>query len=227
MLALEAISKSYGLRQVLPPTSLSFLPGQTTALLGASGCGKSTLLKILAGLVLPDHGTVVRQGEFGYVLQEGGLFPHLTALENVTLLARYQQKINYQEALHRLTELVQLNPQDLKRYPKDLSGGQRQRVALMRALLLDPPILLLDEPMGALDPITRSQLQRDLKVIFQTLAKTVVLVTHDLGEAAYLAQEIVLVKDGVVIQRGSYAALRDAPTHPYVRAFVQAQRSPV
>jgi len=227
MLALENIAKSYGPRLVLPPTSLSFPPGQTTALLGQSGCGKSTLLKILAGLVVPDQGTVVRRGEFGYVLQEGGLFPHLTALENVTLLARYQKKLNYQSALDHLTALVQLNPADLQRYPKDLSGGQRQRVALMRALLLDPPILLLDEPMGALDPITRSQLQRDLKVIFQTLAKTVVLVTHDLGEAAYLAQEIVLLRDGVVIQRGSFAALRDAPAHPYVSEFIQAQRSPV
>src|SRR5438105_5633590 len=136
----------------------------------------------------------------GYVVQDGGLFPHLTARSNVTLMARYLgwdgQRI--ETRLAELAELTQFPTDGLMRYPTQLSGGQRQRISLMRALMLDPDALLLDEPLGALDPIIRSELQADLRSIFQTLGKTVVLVTHDIGEAGFLGDTIVMLRGGRV-----------------------------
>ena len=165
----------------------------------------------------------------GYVIQEGGLFPHLTAQQNVTLVARYlnwsSDKIDHR--LSQLASLVQLNPDSLSRYPAELSGGQRQRVSLMRALMLDPDVLLLDEPLGSLDPMIRFDLQNDLRKIFQQLHTTVVLVTHDLSEAAFFADHIVLLKDGKIVQRGSLRDLIDAPADPFVESFIRAQRSPL
>jgi osmoprotectant transport system ATP-binding protein len=241
MMELRAVSASYGGQTVLYPTDLTFTTGQTTVLIGPSGCGKSTVLRLLVGLLQPDSGEVLFEGHpvspasvlgvrrlLGYVIQDGGLFPHLTARGNVTLMAEYlgwkQERIE-----HRLSELVELShfPADgLERYPAQLSGGQRQRVALMRALMLDPAALLLDEPLGALDPLIRADLQEDLRRIFQTLGKTVVLVTHDLGEADYFADTIVLMRAGRVLQQGKLAQLWRAPADPFVSRFIQAQRGP-
>ncbi|MDP6952601.1 MAG: ATP-binding cassette domain-containing protein, partial [Alphaproteobacteria bacterium] len=163
----------------------------------------------------------------GYVVQGGGLFPHLTAHGNVALMARQlgwsRQRIDAR--LAALAELVRLPGEILSRYPAQLSGGQRQRVALMRALMLDPDVLLLDEPLGALDPMVRHDLQTDLRAIFRSLAKTVVLVTHDLGEAAYFGDRIVLLRDGEVVQSGTADDLVSRPAEPFVEAFVAAQRS--
>jgi osmoprotectant transport system ATP-binding protein len=239
-LAVEGLSKSFGERLALAPTSLDFAPGRTTVLLGPSGCGKTTLLKLMLGLVAPDSGTVRFQGEpviaaradalrqrIGYVIQEGGLFPHLCARDNVALMARYlgREASWIERRMAELADLAQIPADLLPRFPAQLSGGQRQRVALMRALMLDPEVLLLDEPLGALDPMTRHRLQLDLKAVFAGLARTVVLVTHDLHEAAWFADEIVLMREGHVVQRGPLDELLQRPSAPFVTEFIRAQRA--
>jgi osmoprotectant transport system ATP-binding protein len=237
MFALRNVVKRFGTRRVLDDLSLTIPPGRTTVLLGPSGCGKSTLLRLLLGLLTPDEGTVQFDGgpierttrhRFGYVVQEGGLFPHLTATGNASLLARHLgwSRDRWEQRVRELADLARLPIDGLSRYPSELSGGQRQRVGLMRALMLDPKVLLLDEPLGALDPITRAELQRDLKEIFTRLSKTVVLVTHDLAEAAYFADDVVLLNDGRIAQRGGLGDLIRAPADPFVTRFVDAQRGP-
>lgn len=242
MVVVENVSKRYAETVALAPLTFAFRPQATTVLIGPSGCGKSTLLRLLAGLVTPDSGRVIindveltktsvadlRQ-QLGYVIQDGGLFPHLTARDNATLLARYLRRDNHVmiKRLTLLSELVRLPSVILDRYPHQLSGGQRQRVALMRALMLDPPLLLLDEPLGALDPITRYALQGELKTIFSQLNKTVVLVTHDLHEAAYFADQIVLMRDGQVVQAGFIDDFQERPVMQFVTEFVTAQRGHV
>jgi osmoprotectant transport system ATP-binding protein len=195
---------------------------------------------MMNGLVLPDSGEVRWQGELlssenlteirhrqGYVIQEGGLFPHLTARENVSLLVRYMGWDDERIAarLGRLAELTRLSDDVLARYPSQISGGQRQRVSLMRALMPDPELLLLDEPLGALDPMIRSELQSDLRSIFEDLGKTVVLVTHDLAEADYFAGEIVLMRAGRIVQQGSMSDFAERPADPFVTRFIEAQKS--
>lgn len=237
---LRGVSKRYGEETALYPLDLDFEAGKTTALIGPSGCGKSTLLRLIIGLLEPSSGEVSVGGQsvtpgivlelrrrMGYVIQDGGLFPHLTAEQNILLMAEH---LKWLEAARRarLEELRALTgfPQDgLKRYPMELSGGQRQRVSLMRALMLDPDILLLDEPLGALDPLVRAGLQTDLKAIFQKLDKTVILVTHDMAEAGYLADRIVLLSGGKVMDSGTLEDLRDRPANAFVSEFMQAQRS--
>lgn len=238
-LELQQVSKSFDGQAVIEGLNLQVDTGSTLALIGPSGCGKSTLLRLMNGLIEADSGQVRVQGEvltpdtamtlrlgMGYVIQEGGLFPHLTARQNVILMAEHLGwPLDRLEArLQALSELTHLQPGLLKRFPLELSGGQRQRVALMRALMLDPPLLLLDEPLGALDPIIRYDLQTELRRIFRSLGKTVVLVTHDLAEAAYLADKVVLLRDGRIVQRGSMAELLDHPAEAFVERFVQAQR---
>lgn len=240
MIDLQNVSKRYGNVIALAPTTLTVPAQQCLALVGPSGCGKSTLLRLVIGLITPDTGQIVVAGtpmtrttcrqlrqRIGYVIQDGGLFPHLTAAENVALMARHlgmeRAKIDWR--LAELAELVQLPRDFLARYPAQLSGGQRQRVGLMRALMLDPEVLLMDEPLGALDPIIRSQLQADLKRIFQQLRKTVLFVTHDMAEAAYLADEVALMRGGAIVQRGPLADLLERPADPFVTEFIRAQRA--
>ena len=240
MVVLENVSKTYGSRFAIHPVSLEFPARRTTVLIGPSGCGKSTLVRMIVGLVRPDSGRVVVDGVtvseaslegvrhgIGYVIQDGGLFPHLTALENVTLLARHLARARpwVAERVGILSELTAIAPDMLTRYPQQLSGGQRQRVGLMRALMLDPPVLLLDEPLGALDPVTRYDLQTELKSIFERLGKTVVMVTHDMGEAAHFADDIVMMHDGRIVQRGALEDLLERPAEPYVHQFIRAQRT--
>ena len=241
MIALDGVSKRLGGKLILAPMSLAVATKTTVALLGPSGCGKSTLLRLIIGLLTPDTGSVTVGGEVvtaasasairrrvGYVIQDGGLFPHLTAGENASLMARHLgwERPRVHARLSSLCDLVRLDPPLLARYPVELSGGQRQRVGLMRGLMLDPDLLLLDEPMGALDPIVRARLQEDLKGIFTALKKTVVLVTHDLGEAAYLAEDVVLMREGRVLQRGALRDLATRPADPFVSDFLEAQRTP-
>jgi osmoprotectant transport system ATP-binding protein len=162
----------------------------------------------------------------GYVIQEGGLFPHLTARANVLLMARHIGKPEKEthNRLMELSELTRFSENLLSRYPLELSGGQRQRVSLMRALMLSPELLLLDEPLGALDPLVRASLQRDLKDIFMHLGQTVLFVTHDLAEAIYFADEIVLMNEGRIVQKGTIADMRERPADPFVSEFINAQR---
>jgi osmoprotectant transport system ATP-binding protein len=233
------VSKQYASATALHSINFSIERGKTSVLIGPSGCGKSTLLRLIIGLLEPDSGSIAFNGtpitsdtignlrrRIGYVIQEGGLFPHLTARANVVLMARHIGK-SEDEMQNRLTELCELTRFSvnlLSRYPVELSGGQRQRVGLMRALMLSPELLLLDEPLGALDPLVRASLQKDLKEIFARLQQTVLFVTHDLAEAIYFGDEIVLMNDGRIVQKGSVTDLREKPADPFVLEFINAQR---
>ena len=240
LVQLVGVSKTFGDAAAVHAIDLSVERGKTTVLIGPSGCGKSTLLRLIIGLIQPDTGQIQFDGtqlrfdkidilrrRIGYVIQEGGLFPHLTARGNILLMARHLGRADT-EMRARLGELCVLTrfPENLLgRYPLELSGGQRQRVSLMRALMLSPELLLLDEPLGALDPLVRAALQKDLKEIFARLRQTALLVTHDLAEAAYLGDEIVLVNEGRIVQQGSLADLREKPTSNFVSEFINAQRA--
>jgi osmoprotectant transport system ATP-binding protein len=239
MFNLSDISKSFGRLRAVAPTDLHIPARRTTVLIGPSGCGKSTLLRLMNGLIAPDTGRITFDGEdvtaatapslrrrMGYVIQQGGLFPHLTTRQNITLMARHTgwTAADIETRLQSLTDLTRFPRDALARYPAELSGGQRQRVSLMRALMLDPDALLLDEPLGALDPMVRYELQTELAEIFRTLGKTVVLVTHDLFEAAHFSKDIVLLRDGAVEQRTSMQMLLAEPASPFVEKFVGAQR---
>jgi osmoprotectant transport system ATP-binding protein len=242
MFELRGIGKRYGGQTALAGIDLVVPRRHTLVLLGPSGCGKSTLLKVMLGLVEPDSGQVSFDGKpvdpeharpmrrrLGYVVQGGGLFPHMTARSNATLMAK-RSGWSAERVRARVDELVALSrfPADaLDRFPAELSGGQAQRVSLMRALMLDPEVLLLDEPLGALDPITRFELQEDLREIFGRLGKTVVLVTHDLGEAVFLADEVALMREGRIVQCGAATELIERPADPFVERFVHAHRSPL
>ena len=240
-IALRNIEMRFGDIVALHSTDLQIAAGQTTVLIGPSGCGKSTILRLIIGLLTPTSGTVEFEGapvsqnniltlrrRMGYVIQDGGLFPHLTAAQNVTLMARHLHTLQEDEIQAKLNELCELThfPKDgLARYAVELSGGQRQRVSLMRALALDPDVLLLDEPLGALDPMVRASLQTELKEIFSRLGKTVILVTHDMAEAGYIADSIVLMREGQIIQQGTLDDLRERPADDFVSEFISAQRS--
>ena len=240
LVELVEVSKRYTDATALHSTNLSVERGKTTVLIGPSGCGKSTLLRLIIGLVEPDSGTITFHGSqitsanidmlrrrIGYVIQEGGLFPHLTARANVLLMARHLGKSDEEmrARLLELCELTRFSSNLLSRYPAELSGGQRQRVSLMRALMPSPELLLLDEPLGALDPLVRASLQKDLKEIFGRLRQTSLFVTHDLAEAAYFGNEIVLMNEGRIVQQGSIADLHEKPNNDFVREFISSQRA--
>lgn len=241
MFSLENVSKSFGDTLVIKPTTVDFPTGRSTVLIGPSGCGKSTLLRMLVGLITPDSGCITFDGteitsanlttarrRMGYVIQDGGLFPHLTAFENVSLMARHvgwpREKI--QQRVDELSDLTRLAKASLSRYPTQMSGGQRQRVGIMRALMLDPPVLLLDEPMGALDPMVRFDLQEDLLKIFRMLQKTSIMVTHDMGEAGFFGDDVMILSEGEIVQQGRLDDLIHHPANEYVSRFINAQRIP-
>ncbi len=242
MLLLSQVSKRYGNTVALAPTDLQVPAGETLVLIGPSGCGKSTLLRLIIGLVKSDSGAITFAGtiltpenifqirqQTGYVIQEGGLFPHLTVRDNVVVMARHLHRdtvwINSRFA--ELSELVRLPQELMGRFPAEISGGQRQRVSLMRALMLDPELLLLDEPLGALDPMIRYELQQELSRIFRQLGKTVILVTHDIAEAAYFSDSLVLIRGGHVVQSGTFKDLAHRPADSFVEQFINAQRKPM
>jgi osmoprotectant transport system ATP-binding protein len=238
MLEFHDVSKSYNGTIVVHPLNLSIAAGEVAVLLGPSGCGKTTILRMVAGLVTPSSGHVVVDGlrvslatapavrrKLGYVIQEGGLFPHLTAADNVTLMARHDgwPREQVRARLDELLEMTQFPRAGLHRYPNEISGGQRQRVSLMRALFLNPAILLLDEPLGALDPLIRADLQQDLRQVFARAGATVLLVTHDLVEASRLASRVFLMEAGRVAQQGTLEEIMRAPADEFVRQFVSSQ----
>ncbi len=242
MIKITGVSKTYGQIKALQSIDLTIQAGRTTVFIGPSGCGKSTLLRLIIGLIQTDSGSIYFKGnkvtpdvmislrrKMGYVLQDGGLFPHLTAYDNVALMARYLGWDNEQikKRLNQLTKLTHFPYEGLDRFPVQLSGGQQQRVSLMRALMLNPDVLLLDEPLGALDPMIRADLQVDLKRIFQKLGKTVVMVTHDIAEAGFFGDVITLLRDGRILQEGTLEDLVQSPADSFVTRFINAQRSPL
>jgi len=240
MLELQSVSKTFEGRTVLADVSLMVPKGATHGLIGSSGSGKTTLLRITLGLIPFDKGYVKINDQallsftpvewadrIGYVPQDGGLFPHISAKNNIALIARLRgwRKSRIDDRVEELRKLVDLDAEILTRFPREMSGGQKQRVSIMRAAMMDPAVMLLDEPMAALDPLIRRSLQQELKSIFQRLNKTVLLVTHDLGEAVYLAEQITLLHEGRVVQTGSYRDLLLQPATPFVSQFINAQRS--
>jgi len=239
MLEFDAVALDYTSGVGVGPLTFQVAANQVTALVGPSGCGKSTVLRLAAGLLAPSSGAVSVAGEcltaanvvalrrrLGYVLQEGGLFPHLTAADNVTLMARYLRwdAARIDKRLQELLELVQLPREYLARYPGQLSGGERQRVSLARSLMLDPDLLLLDEPLGALDPVVRHDLQRELRGLIRRLGKAVLFVTHDVAEAGYIADDLIVMRAGRFVQRGSLRELLMTPADDAVARFLEAQR---
>jgi|SRR5215217_553969 len=233
------VGKRYGDRAALADVSLSIPAGQFIALVGGSGSGKTTLLKTINRLVAPDTGTVQVSGEdvtalpapllrrrIGYVFQEVGLFPHLTVAENISitpkLLGWPAERMGARVA--ELLALVAL-PADIgDRAPATLSGGQRQRVGVARALAAEPHVLLMDEPFGALDPVTRDALGTDVRALHERLGLTTVMVTHDMGEAILLADRIIVLRAGTVMADGTPAELVASATDPDVRALIDAPR---
>lgn len=239
MVVISGVSKSFGKKAILIAVDLTLAPEKTHVLLGSSGSGKTTLLRLIAGTAAPDSGVITVDGvkvevrdpclladRLGYMTQEGGLFPHLRAGENASLVARVRgwKPAAIAARLTELSEVVGLEPSLLGQYPDKLSGGQRQRAALMRALFLHPKYVLLDEPLGALDPIIRRELQATLKRVFSELKTTVIMVTHDVGEAAFFGDTVTLLHQGKVLQHGRFAELAQQPAHPYVSEFLLAQR---
>jgi len=240
MLELQHISKTFEDRTVLTDVNLMVPKGATHALIGSSGSGKTTLLRITLGLIPFDKGYVKINDQallsftqvewadrIGYVPQDGGLFPHISGLNNVALIAKLRgwRRARIDDRVEELRKVVDLDPEILSRFPREMSGGQKQRVSIMRAAMMDPAVMLLDEPMAALDPLIRRSLQQELKSIFQRLGKTVLLVTHDLGEAVYLAEQMTMLHEGRVVQSGTPRDLLLHPANSFVSQFINAQRT--
>ena len=241
MINYEQIAKSYqaGVNAVSEFT-LSIAEGELLAIIGPSGCGKTTVLKMLNRLVEPTSGRILLNGEdirkldpialrrnMGYVIQQVGLFPHMNILENITVVPDIlgwpleKQRIRAYELL----ELIDMNPSEFaRRYPYQLSGGQQQRIGVLRALAADPAVILMDEPFGAVDPLTRTKLQQELKTLQTQLHKTILLVTHDIDEAFRLADRVLLMQGGRIVQLGRAAELLDHPATPFVREYVGGHR---
>ena len=241
MIHYEKITKSYlpGVNAVADFT-LSVAAGELLAIIGPSGCGKTTVLKMLNRLVEPTSGRILLHGEdirtldpialrrsMGYVIQQVGLFPHMTILENITVVPDIlgwpleKQRVR----AHELLDLIDMNPAEFAhRYPYQLSGGQQQRIGVLRALAADPAVILMDEPFGAVDPLTRTKLQQELKSLQTRLKKTVLLVTHDIDEAFRLADRVLLMQSGRIVQLGAPAELLDHPSTAFVHEYVGGQR---
>ncbi len=239
MIDLKDVTKAYGAQRAVGPLTFSVAKGEFVALLGGSGSGKTTTLKIINGLIAPDSGEVLIDGQpasdepphllrrrIGYVFQEVGLFPHMTVAENIAVgpkLARWDRaRIAARTA--ELIDLASLRPEILERLPAQLSGGQRQRVGVARALATAPAIMLMDEPFGALDPVTRDELGREYRAAHERAGLTTVMVTHDVTEALLLADRIIVLAEGRMIADGPPASLLRENSHPGVRALMETPR---
>ena len=241
MLRLEAVSKRYGGRTVVHDLSISVSDGEVCILIGPSGCGKTTTLKMINRLVEPTSGRIYLDDEdvtdvnpvalrrrMGYVIQQTGLFPHQTVAVNIATVPRLLgwDRVRTNERVEELLDLVGLDPDEFRgRYPDELSGGQRQRVGVARALAADPPVLLMDEPFGAIDPIARDRLQAEFLRLQAELRKTVVFVTHDIDEAVRLGDRIAVLRQGGVLEQYDRPAeVLGQPASPFVADFVGADR---
>jgi osmoprotectant transport system ATP-binding protein len=240
-LSIDKVNKKYADgSHAVADVSFDVAEGETLCLLGTSGCGKTTLLKMINRLIEPTSGTIRVGGRdtrewdiielrrsIGYVIQSIGLFPHMTIYDNVALVPRLKAwpEKEVRERVHNLLAMVNLDPAQFSaRYPGELSGGQQQRVGVIRALAADPGIILMDEPFGALDPITRTQIQDEFLQIRERLGKTIVIVTHDLAEAIKLADRIALIDRGSVVQLDTPAHLLEKPSSPFVKNFFALHR---
>lgn len=231
----ENVKKSYnGQSEVITNLNLSIDEGEFVVLIGPSGCGKTTMLKLINGLIKPDNGNIYLKGKelkewdnielkrnIGYVIQHVGLFPHMKVIDNISYVLNIKKEpIKYrEERAKELISLVGLDKDYLNRYPRELSGGEKQRVGLARALAADPDIILMDEPLGAVDEITRRVLQDEIQRIYFELKKTIVFVTHDIQEAIKLGTKIILFNNGVIEQMGTKEEMIFKPSNEYVKEF--------
>jgi osmoprotectant transport system ATP-binding protein len=235
---LENVSHRYATELALQDVTLAFVDDVTTAVVGPSGSGKSTLLQLINGLVRPNQGQVCVFGkpldyarlpelrrQIGYAVQGTGLFPHLTVEGNITLLAKLigWDRDRIRSRAEALMTRVNLPLDYARRYPHELSGGQQQRVGLCRAMMLNPRIFLLDEPFGALDPVTRNEIHQEFLRLQASEARTIILVTHDLREARKLAQRLVVLDRGRLVHHGTFAEVLAGPADGFVRTFFQSQ----
>jgi len=239
MIAVKNLSKHFGQVKAVDDISFDIIEGETLILLGTSGCGKTTTLKMINRLIEPTSGDISVDGQsiyqqspealrrsIGYVLQNNGLFPHYTVAENMAVVPQLL-KWDKQKIEQRTGELIQklhLTQEQLSVYPDQLSGGQQQRVGLARALMADPPVLLMDEPFGALDPVTRFKIRREFKQLDELKRKTIIMVTHDVQEAFEMGDRICLMDKGHIIQTGKPAELLFKPTNDFVKEFLKEQR---
>lgn len=228
---LRSVDKSYGDNHLLQDFNLALAPGEFVAAVGSSGCGKTTVLKLMNGLLKPDAGQVLFRGEdiatqdqnrlrrrIGYAIQGTGLFPHLRVADNIAYVLRLE-KASLQEERERVAELVRvvrLDPEVLDRYPRELSGGQGQRVGLARALAAKPPLLLMDEPFGAVDDITRRELRGESKRIHGELGITIFFITHDIGEALELGDRVMVMDAGRIEQIDAPDRILESPASAFV-----------
>lgn len=240
MLKFEHVSKIYdGNKRAVNDLSLHFKQGEFICFIGPSGCGKTTTMKMINRLIEPTSGRILINGEnildknpvqlrrdIGYVIQQIALFPHMTIEENIVLvpkLLKWSKEKRHERAIE-LIELVDMTKDFLDRYPHELSGGQQQRIGVLRALAADQPLILMDEPFGALDPITRDSLQEEFKVLQKKLNKTIVFVTHDMDEALKLADRIVILRDGELVQCDTPENILRNPANSYVEEFIGKDR---
>ena len=234
MLRFEHVSLSYGSQKIIDDISFEIQEGQMAVLIGSSGCGKTTTLKMINRLIEPTSGKIYINGKdiaaqdrvelrrhIGYVIQQIGLFPNMTVAQNICVVPRLLKYDKQKQAdiVQNLLKMVGMESQANK-YPSELSGGQQQRIGVLRALAVSPPIVLMDEPFSALDPMTRETLQDEVKNIQQKLGKTIVFVSHDMGEALKLADVIIFMESGQVVQMASPEEMLEHPANDLVRNFL-------
>jgi len=240
LLKFDHVSKIYkGGKRAVDDLNLEFESGRFIVFIGPSGCGKTTTMKMINRLIEPTEGTIYINGknikntdpvklrrEIGYVIQQIGLFPHMTIQQNISLVPRLLKwpEEKQRERAKELLQLVDMPEEFLDRYPHELSGGQQQRIGVLRALAADQPLILMDEPFGALDPITRDSLQDELKKLQKELGKTIVFVTHDMDEAIKLADQIVIMRDGKLVQTGTPDEILREPANEFVETFIGKER---
>lgn len=233
----EQIQKKYGDNPIVEQFNLSIDKGEFVTIIGSSGCGKTTILKMVNGLIIPDNGTVYVNGKnikeenlielrrnIGYAIQGSVLFPHMTVEKNIAYvpnLLNGRNREKTKEAVRKWLILVGLEEEMLKRYPDELSGGQQQRVGIARSLAASPDILLMDEPFGAVDEITRKQLQDEIVRIYKQTGITILFVTHDIREALKLATKVLIMDKGKIQQYDSPTIIKENPATEFVKMLVE------